>query len=204
MPSKLPDWTGRTAVILASGPSLRSFIRGGSLPDHVKTITTNSTIFAYPKADVAFGLDFMWWKVHQAATRRDSEAACWTTDRTAAERFGLNFVRGANETGLHPKRVNSNGNSGFAAINFAALCGAKRILLLGFDMALGVEGQKHWHPEHSRPCVQAQCFGDWIHRSAALARGCEKAGVSVVNCSTRTALTCFPIMELEEALCPAR
>ena len=202
MPSKLLNWSGRTAVVLASGPSLRDFIREGTLPDTVRTITTNSSIFAYPLADVAFGLDFMWWKMHVQAVRRDSQASCWTTDRTTAERFGLHFVRGVNESGLHPTRVNSGGNSGHAAINLAALFGAKRILLLGFDMALGEEGEKHWHPRHPNPCVQAQVFPDWLLKFDSLAKGCEKAGIEVINCSTRTALTVFPRMSLERALCP--
>ncbi len=198
LPSKLLDWKGETAVILASGPSLRSF--DGRLPDCVRTITTNSTIFTYPKADVAFGVDFMWWKVHHQAVRKASRAQCWTVDKSASERFGLHFVRPANTGGLHETRVNTNGNTGAAAINLAALFGAKRILLLGFDMRRGPEGERHHHPEHPKPCAQSSCFDDWLYRFDALARGCERKGIEVINCTPGSALRAFPMMPLEEAL----
>lgn len=204
MTSKLLNWAGETALILASGPSLREFIREGSIPPGVKTIAVNSTIFAAPAADVCFGVDFMWWKVHHHAVRRESQSRRWTSDRSAAERFGLDFVRGANEAGLHPTRVNGNGNSGAAAINLAYLFGARRILLLGFDMQPGPLDEKHWHPDHPKPCGQYQCFGDWIYRFDALARGCRDAGVEVINCTPGSALKCFPHLPLKDALlCPA-
>ena len=200
MVSKLLDWSGQTVVILASGPSLREFIRTGSSLDGVRTITTNSSIFAYPKADVAFGVDFMWWKTHHQVVRRESRALCWTVDRSAAERFGLYFVRGANTGGLHETRVNTNGNSGAAAINLATLFGAKRILLLGFDMKLGPDDEKHWHPDHPKPCAQGMVFDDWLYKMDALARGCDRKGIEVINCTPGSALHAFPMMPLEEAL----
>lgn len=200
--TKLLNWAGQTAVILASGPSLRSF--DGRLPEGVRTITTNSTIFNYPKADVAFGADFYWWKLNQAAVRKASRAQCWTVDRTAAERYGLSFVRGAETGGLHETRVNVNGNSGAACINLAALFGAKRILLLGMDMKHGPKGERHWHPEHPKPCGQQSCFDDWLYKFDALARGCERKGIEVVNCTPGSALRAFPMMSLEEALCLAQ
>ena len=204
--SKLLNWAGQTAVILASGPSLREFIDGGSvLRGPVRTIAVNSTVFAAPAADVAFGVDFMWWKVHHQAVRKTSPAQCWTVDKSAAERFGLHFVRPANTGGLHETRVNTNGNSGAAAINLAVLFGARRILLLGFDMKQGPNGEKHHHPDHPKPCAQGAVFSDWLYRFDALARGCESKGVEVINCSAATALTCFPRMSLDEALaCPAQ
>ena len=198
LPAKLLNWAGQTVVILASGPSLRSF--DGRLPDGVRTITTNSTIFTYPKADVAFGADYFWWRLNHVAVRKQSPAQGWTTDRTAAERFGLHFVRGAETGGLHETRVNVNGNSGSACINLAVLFGAKRILLLGFDMKHGPEGERHHHPEHPKPLGQQSCFDDWLYKMDALARGCERKGISVINCTPGSALRAFPMMPLEEAL----
>lgn len=204
MPPKFPNWTGDTVLILASGPSLREFIREGSVPPGVRTIAVNSTAFAVPAADVVFGVDFMWWKVHHQQVRRDSKAQLWTSDRTAAERFNLNFVRGANSGGLHTTRVNGNGNSGAAAINLATLFGAKRILLLGFDMKPGANDERHWHPDHPKPCAQAQCFDDWLYKFGAIARDAEKQGVEIINCTPGSALTVFPVMPLKEATCRAQ
>lgn len=202
MKTALPNWTGDTVVILAAGPSLREFVREGSLPAGVRTIAVNSSVFAMPAADVCFALDFMWWKTHYQAVRQ-TKAQPWTTDRGAAERFGLLFARGANDAGLGATRVHSNGNSGAGAINFAVLAGAKRILLLGFDMKLGPAGERHWHPDHPKPCVQAQCFDDWLYKFGPIARDAEKLGVEILNCTPGSALTAFPMTTLKEALCPA-
>lgn len=204
MKTVLPNWKGDTVLILASGPSLREFIRAGSLPSDVRTIAVNSSIFAAPAADVCFALDFMWWKQHHQQARRESRAACWTTDRSAAERFGLSFARGANEAGLGATRVHSNGNSGFGAINFAVLAGAARVLLLGFDMKPGPKGERHWHPDHPRPCVQAQCFDDWLYKAEPIARDAKKLGVEILNCTPDSALRAFPAAYLEDVLCPAQ
>jgi hypothetical protein len=204
VPSKLLNWAGDTVLVLASGPSLREFIRTGSiLHGKLRTIAVNSTIFAAPAADVAFGVDFMWWKTHHRQVARDSRAQPWTTDKSAAERFGLHHVRPVHESGLHPTRVATNGNSGAAAISFAALTGAKRILLLGFDMKLGPQGERHWHPDHPAPCTQAQPFEDWLYKFDAIAREAERQGIEIVNCTPDSAITSFPSVPLEEVLCPA-
>lgn len=205
MKTTLPNWKGDTVAILASGPSLREFIRTGSIFNgKVRTIAVNSSIFAAPAADVCFALDFMWWKVHHHAVRRDSRAACWTVDRSAAERFGLNFTRAAHNAGLGETRLHPNGNGGAAAINFATLAGAKRILLLGLDMKPGENGEKHWHPPHPKPCVQAQLFEEWLYKLESVARDAEKMGVEIVNCTPDSAATMFPTANLEDVLCPAR
>lgn len=202
MKTNLPDWAGCTALILASGPSLREFIKTPQQHQpEIRVIAVNSSVFAAPRAHVCFGVDFMWWKTHYRAVRADTDAQPWTTDRSAAERFHLKFVRGANEGGLHPTRVNSNGNSGAAAINFAVLTGVKRVLLLGFDMKLGPNEERHWHPDHPKPCTQAQPFEDWLYKFDALARDCEKIGVEVINCTPDSALKCFPVAQLKDVLC---
>ena len=50
----------------------------------------------------------------------------------------------------NPRLVSWNGNSGAAAINFAVHAGVKRVVLLGFDMKLGVGTQQHWHDIYHR------------------------------------------------------
>lgn len=49
---------------------------------------------------------------------------------------------------LDKKKVVWNFNSGVAAINLAIHTGARRILLLGFDMKVR-NGKKHWHNEYN-------------------------------------------------------
>lgn len=206
MKQVFPHWKGETCVILASGPSLKQFIESPQgargLPD-TKIVAVNSTYRWAPFADVIYAGDFMWWKQNITDVRRAQSGftQLWTCDRAAAERWDLNWVKGVNRLGLgKDKFIHTNGNSGAQAINLAYVFGCRRILLLGFDMKLGPAGERHHHADHPAPMVQAQTFGDWIHKSEFLARELEEAGCSVVNCSAETALTCWPRSTIEKEL----
>ena len=50
----------------------------------------------------------------------------------------------------NPMKVSWNGNSGAAAISVAAHAGAKRIILVGFDMKLSSSNNQHWHDLYGR------------------------------------------------------
>lgn len=97
--------------------------------------------------------------------------------------------------------MGGGGNSGFQALNLVIQWGARRIILIGFDMtdSSGVHwyGRNRW-PQSSNPNTAA--FRGWIatfERSVAVLR---EIGADVVNCSPHSALTCFPKMSIEEAL----
>lgn len=202
-PAKLLDWSGQTCVILASGPSLTDEQVWTADESKAKLIAINSTAFRrslFPS--VVYAGDFLWLKVNMPMVRAQMpRAPVWTCDRTAAERYQLNWVKGVNALGLgRGPHMHTNGNSGAQAINLAYLFGCRRILLLGFDMRLGPKGEKHWHPDHPSPLMQGMCFGDWIHKFNHLAVDLKKEGVSVVNCTPGSALTCFPMSTIEKEL----
>jgi hypothetical protein len=94
----------------------------------------------------------------------------------------------------------ANGNSGFEAINLAYLTGARRVLLVGFDMKPGPSGERHWHDDHPAPLLQFQPFDDWIRNAVKLAAECTTAGLEVINCTPGSALTAFAMGDLKEEL----
>ncbi len=199
MNSKFPDWSGQTTVILASGPSLTAEQISHACQADVNIIAVNSTAFNVPLPDVIYAGDMMWWKRHHQGA---VHGARWTCERATAERYGLNFIKGVNALGLStsPRYIHTNGNSGAQAINLAYLFGSRRILLLGFDMKLGPNGEKHHHPDHPAPMVQSQTFSDWIHKLNFLARDLEKAGCEIINCTPGSVLSCFPRSTIEKEL----
>lgn len=199
MNTTLLNWRGKTAVILASGPSLTVEDVSAVQAADVSTIAVNSTAFKTILPDVIYAGDFMWWKRHHSGAVHGER---WTCDRTAAERYGLNWVKGINRLGLGfgGAHIHTNGNSGAQAINLAFLFGARRILLLGFDMKLGPNGEKHHHPDHPAPMVQSQTFGDWVHKFEHLAKDLKTHGCEVINCTPGSALTCFPTSTIEKEL----
>ena len=199
--SRLLNWTGKTCVIMASGPSLSdeqcALVRAAD----VVSITTNTTWLKAYWATVHYACDHLWWKTYVALLNKAGVLGkCWTQDRTSAEKYGIHWVRQSARPGLGKKEIQVNGNSGFGAINLAYLFGCRRILLLGFDMQPGAHGALHWHFNHPAPLVQKQQFGEWIHKSTLFARELKDAECSVINCTPRSALTAFKTATLREAL----
>jgi hypothetical protein len=93
-------------------------------------------------------------------------------------------------------------NGGMQAINLAALAGAKRIVLLGFD-ARRIDGKDHWHPPHARQLPDGPVFSGFIRSMSAVAPELESRGVRVINASPGSAIDAFETMDLEDALAVA-
>lgn len=88
-------------------------------------------------------------------------------------------------------------NSGLRAIELAELLGATKVILLGYDCQ--IDYGVHWHEDHkgiSNPTDKV--CRDWRIQFAALAK---RTKIEIINCSRRTALTCFARAELEDVLC---
>jgi predicted peroxiredoxin len=205
---KRPEWADRTAVVIASGPSLSD-----EQLEHVQSvrwdreacrvIAVNNTCSRVPWADCAYFGDYLALKCYVPKLRPpvgDFQGEWWTQDKAGAERWGLNYVKSANRPGLGAQRVHLNGNSGAQAVNLATLFGAKRVLLLGFDMQSGPKGQKHWFGSHPVPLVQDLLFDEWIKKFEHIATDAKAMGVEIINCTPGSALPWFPMADIREAL----
>jgi hypothetical protein len=204
MQSTPNNWARHTVVILGSGPSLTDeqveYVREC---ENSRVITLNNTYARAPWADVHYAGDYLWWKIHRPQMlAMKCRGAHWTQDNGAAERFGINRVKGANREGLGLDIVHTGGNSGYQAINLAYLWGARKIVLLGFDMKAADDGRRHWHPEHKAPLPEKQLFTEWIHRFKKLAADLAARGVVVINCTPDSALPWFPHVPLKDTICP--
>lgn len=196
------NWKGETAVVIASGPSLNRADCFDVSQAAVRVIAVNCSFRMAPWTDVVYMGDMLAIKTYSGEMRKlcAKRTQFWTTMPERPDMAGWKSMKGSNDVGLGKNAVFLNGNSGFQSINLAYLFGAKRILLLGFDMQLGHNGAKHFHPDHPRPMVQWQPFSEWIYKSEKLARDCREANVEVINCSRATALTAFPRGDLLEEL----
>lgn len=197
-------WLGLTAVVMASGHSLSdeqvNHVRRARAAGLCRVITTNTTFMRALWADVAYAGDTLWWSKHVAVAKKTFTGELWTQDNVAAARYGLKRVRGSPRDGLGTYEIHQNGNSGMQAVNLAFLWGAKRILLLGFDMKEGPNGEKHHHPDHPKPLIQKQLFGEWIHKARKVAEGLKAHGIEVVNCTPSSALPWFPMSDITKEL----
>lgn len=205
-----PAWAKRPAVIIASGPSLSDdqlrLVEQQHLAERVHAITVNNTAQRAPWADVAYFGDYTAIKHYRGANKggkqQDLASCCvewWTISKPAAERWKLNHVASDNRPGFGVDRVSMNGNSGAQAINLAMLFGARRILLLGFDMR-DVDGRAHWFGQHPQLLVQIQLYEEWIHKLKIAAPQAKARGVEIINCTPGSALTCFRSSTIEAEL----
>ena len=79
--------------------------------------------------------------------------------------------------------------------------GARKIILLGYDMQCGPNGETHWFGSHPGALEKgAGLYPRFVQNFRTTLRDLERNGITVINCSRRTALDCFPRLPLEEAL----
>ena len=91
----------------------------------------------------------------------------------------------------NPKLVSWNHNSGAAAISIAVHTGAKRIILLGFDMKLDADMKQHWHDIYHAPKKVEPIFARHLLGFPEIAKDAERLGVEIINASPDSAIECF-------------
>lgn len=104
-----------------------------------------------------------------------------------------------------PRMVSWNGNSGAAAISIAAHSGAKRIILLGFDMKLNEQNHQHWHdvyhklPTNQNPRrMKGLPFDRHLRGFPDIARDAKMMGIEILNASPDSAIQCFKKVTVQE------
>lgn len=125
---------------------------------------------------------------------------------SAKVRAKLRYVEVVDEPGLctRPGRVNSGLNSGYQAIGLAYMWGAARIVLLGYDMQRGPQGESHHHGDHERDLPNLGTLPEWTRRTVQLGVDLRAHGVEVINATRRTAITCFERASIESVLTPPK
>lgn len=99
-----------------------------------------------------------------------------------------------------PGMIAWNLSSGGAAVNLAVHLGVRRIVLIGYDMRK-VDGEKNWHRDHKNQNPRQDPFVRFLRPFPEIARDLTRLGIECLNATPESALTVFPIVTLEEALC---
>lgn len=95
--------------------------------------------------------------------------------------------------------IKFNWNSGAQAMQLGWQLGARRFVLIGFDMT-PVNGKVHWFGDHPRGLINESPWQMFISAFETIAKDCEQLGIEVINTSRVSKLTCFPRLSLAEAL----
>ena len=93
--------------------------------------------------------------------------------------------------------IHTGHNSGFAAVGLAYNLGAKRIILLGYDMQMK-GNQRHWFGAHPAGMEVNSNYNQYMTTFRSIR--CENYGIEIWNCTRSTALNCFPIYDLDDLL----
>ncbi len=186
-----------TVAVLASGPSMSAEVAECVRAADVPAIAINSTIKLAPWAWALYAADIEWW-LHPS----NAEAVA----AFRGHRISVSAVRGVHQlqnTGIEgidftPGCIRTGGNSGYQALQVAVHSGARRVLLCGFDM----RPVCHWHGPHPHGLrsTPPATYAIWAGRFASAAPLLAGAGIEVINCSSDSALSCFPVMTIDEAL----
>ncbi len=196
-------WPGATVACLGGGPSLRrrqvAAVRGRG-----RVIAVNDAWRLAPWAEVLYACDWRWWLKHEGVPGFAGLKVTLSNSRGHLDDYpDIKVVENTGTEGLEraPTGVRTGRNGGYQAINLAVHLGARRVLLLGYDMKPDARGRTHWFGDHAdwptRPGVFA---GVMLPHFAGLARELQALGVEVLNCTPTSALEAFPKVALEQAL----
>lgn len=202
-PDWWPDWTSQTCVIVASGPSAKDAnleaVRGKA-----RVLVINTSWRLAPWADVLYACDGKWWMINKEAAKK-FDGLKISQDRVALRHcpnVKLITCTRKNSTIMMDKLgvTGWGGNGGFQSLNLAAQFGAKKIILVGYDMRL--DKGTHWHGKHSVGLnnPSQKNIDGWRKAIDGAAKSLAALGILVINASLVSALNNYPKMTLEEAL----
>jgi len=194
------EWVGQTAAVFGGGPSLTQADVDYVIRRGWRRVACNNAYLLDPNAEVLCWSDQRWynWNAKDIHRHKGPYKICWRPMRPTK---GLTFMQLRHHN--QPPGLSSDssmiiaGNTGQGAINIAYLFGAKRIVLLGFDMRM-VSGQHNWHNLHKGATSQNRyngIFGPAITKAAVVLR---QKGIEVLNTTKDSALKCFPYVPLRD------
>lgn len=196
-------YTGRNAVVMATGPGLteevveliRPYHRDGS----VVTFGCNDAFRIVPYLDVSYACDPPWM---ENAVKNygwlDHPSTKWTQDRDAAPKHHLNWIAGTSGPDLSENQqlIHFGGNSGFQILNLALLYGCTKFLLVGYNMSTP-GGKRHFFGDHPKPMSRSTSFQSFLQAFSTI-KGAHRQ--AIFNCTPDTTLKHFEQRNLKEML----
>lgn len=185
-------------ICLGSGPSLTPEDVQACRPYPV--IAINNTVDLAPWASVCFAADYQWWDARKGLP--DFKGQRVSLAMFNKERYpNVQVFNQGPITGLcmDGQRLATGKHSGYSAINYAVLCGATTIVLLGYDMQPS-GSQHHWHAPHLGD--RHPSYTSWLPFYETLKDPLTALGIRVLNASKASAIpaSVFPHVPLHEAL----
>jgi len=190
-------WNNETVYLIGGGPSLLGF--NWSLLSNKKTIAINKAYNVLPEAAVLYWTDvrfYNWFK----ADIDNFKGLKVTCKLISTEYKDITILRTSSVEGLdmRPEYICHGNNSGYGAINLAAKMGAKKIYLLGFDMA-ATQTNTHWHSGYSVK-HNTSIYPKMMNHFNCLPELLKQQGIEIWNANPNSMLTMFNKCTIESAI----
>lgn len=191
-----------TIVCVGSGPSLTKKDVKACENKGMPLMVVNSAHQFATAPMYHYAGDTRWWQRNYTYTQHSSRKfSIQHNARDEGHSDVKQMQRGAAECfSTQWPKLCTGYNSGFQAINLIYLLGYIKIILIGFDMKFGVNGEKHCHPDHPDYNPLDATINKWVQAFNEAAPTMQQLGLEVINATRDTDLECFPRTQLEELL----
>jgi hypothetical protein len=207
----IPAWRGETVAVIASGPSLTKEQTELVREAGFKTIVINNSYLLAPWADVLYFADFRWWEWHKDKPEYKALKCVKVTIQPTCEQIKDDSVHAlknwdqlSDRKGLclDPTGLMTGRNSGYQALNLAVLAGAKRVVLLGYDMKFR-GGRCHFHAPHPIGNIESE-FLAYAKYFSSTENQLKDLGVEVINTCMDSKIEAFRKEPLESVVADKR
>jgi len=203
LPPKI--WEGETVYVIGGGPSLKQS------PLHLihdrRVLGVNDAFKLGTWVDACYFGDCKWWGWNREEFLK-YPGLRMTSCQRLYHLYVVKIWKRGKPKGVETKPgfISWNGNSGMSAINVAYHFGAKKIVLLGFDMQ-GKKDHKgvvtfNWHNYHKSPPVPHAYKSRYLPCMHTIVEDLKALKVEIVNASEETAIDplIVPRVRLEDTL----
>ena len=132
-------------------------------------------------------MDKQWWDIYYHDVNKNF----------MGQMFSCNPIKHPNVTRLERQFFKNFGNSGANAVSLAIHGGAKKVVLLGYDLQK-TNGKTHWHGDHVKGLGNATRMDRWPEKFKKLADFAKDC--NVVNVTKESALEYFKRETIYQAL----
>lgn len=194
-------WRGQTCFIVGGGPSVTradvSHLEGR------RVIVVNRALTIAPWADILFFWDCGFWTTWLSDIRAFNGLRVTACERHRDSQELHVLRRDLDQCGIgtDPSVIRFNKSSGACAIELARHLGAKRIVLVGFDMRQ--VGRRHnFHNDYPNPTKRPDHdkYAAMLEVFPQIATDLAAQEIECINATPGSAITQFPVMTLDEAL----
>jgi len=197
-------WPNSTVFVIGGGPSIASMQLGLLMGQYV--VGVNSAFHLDIPVAVTFFGDSRWliWEYDSLCQKQYAGilVTCQAKLKNPDDLPIKRLAKSKKTQGITEKRyeISWNNSSGGAAINLAYHLGARRIVLIGYDMGIN-NGRHNFHDSYPVGKPERNPYRHFLKSFDRIKDDADKLGVEILNATPNSNLNVFPKVRLEDICC---